>query len=190
MSVQPQTAASSPSGARFLPLRAFDAGLGQWISRKLACGQLVVDMPAGGHLVIATPRPGPQARLSIHSRKCLLRLLVGGDLGVAESYMAGEWSSPDLTAVLRLALHGSSASGPSGGLPTTRLWNRIRHGLNRNTRAGSRRNISVHYDLGNEFFSPWLDAGMNYSSALFTTGRQTLETAQNVKLDRIWTCWS
>jgi cyclopropane-fatty-acyl-phospholipid synthase len=185
MSVQPQAARPSSSGARFLPFRAFDAGLRQWISRKLACGQLVVDTLAGGRLLITGPRPGPQARLSIHNRKCLLRMLVGGDVGVAESYIAGEWSSPDLAAVLGLALRSSPAASRSGGLHATRLWSRIRHGLNRNTRSGSRRNISIHYDLGNAFFAPWLDAGMNYSAALFTSGRQTLESAQNAKLDRI-----
>jgi len=74
--------------------------------------------------------------------------------------------------------------------PRTKNWlvgwarNRISHALRTNTRRGSRRNIAAHYDLGNEFFAPWLDAGMNYSSALYT-GAETLERAQLQKLDRI-----
>ncbi len=129
MSVQPQTAQPAFAAARSLLSRIFDVGLQRWVSRKLACGELVVDMLAGNRLTIVGPRPGPRARLSIHSWKCLLRTLMGGELGVAEAYMAGEWSSPDLAAVLGLALRNSAATNP-GGLPAKRLWHRIWHGLN------------------------------------------------------------
>jgi cyclopropane-fatty-acyl-phospholipid synthase len=186
MSVQTQVQAT-PSGAGVLSLlaRVLDAGLRQWISRRLGCGQLVIDMPTGHCLTVAGARPGPQARLSLHSRTCLPRTLFGGSVGFAESYMAGEWSSPNIAALLGLLLRNRAVFS-SPALRAPRMLSKLRHGLNRNTRRGSRRNISAHYDLGNEFFAQWLDAGMNYSSALFSSADQTLEAAQDAKLDRIF----
>jgi cyclopropane-fatty-acyl-phospholipid synthase len=110
------------------------------------------------------------------------RLALHGDLGAAESYIAGEWSSPDLDALLKLALLNAAAL-PQAGL--VRVLPRLRHELNRNTRRGSRRNIAAHYDLGNAFYSHWLDAGMNYSSGLYLSPAQTLEEAQQAKADRV-----
>jgi cyclopropane-fatty-acyl-phospholipid synthase len=100
--------------------------------------------------------------------------------------MAGEWSSPHVAAVLGLDLRDRAAASRTLELSGPGLPNKLRHALNRNTRRGSRRNISAHYDLGNEFFAQWLDAGMNYSSALFSSAGQTLEAAQDAKLDRIF----
>ena len=99
--------------------------------------------------------------------------------------MAGEWSSPNLGGLLMLALRNSAFAGPLQPLGPPQLLLRLRHALNRNTRRGSRRNIAAHYDLGNEFYAHWLDAGMSYSAALFSSAGQTLEEAQNAKLDRV-----
>ncbi len=151
---------------------------------RLACGQLVVETPGRDYLVFRGVHPGPSAQLSIHHPRFLPRLLTSGDVGFAQSYMAGEWSSPDLHALLTV-LSATSQNNPTARAPVLRMARRLRHALNRNTRRGSRRNIAAHYDLGNAFYQRWLDAGMNYSSALFSAGPQTLEQAQEAKLDRV-----
>jgi cyclopropane-fatty-acyl-phospholipid synthase len=111
-------------------------------------------------------------------------LLTSSDVGFAQSYMAGEWSTPDLHALLTV-LSATSHEKPTERRPRLRIARRLRHALNRNTRRGSRRNITAHYDLGNAFYGFWLDAGMNYSSALFNAAPQSLEQAQEAKLDRV-----
>ena len=132
-------------------------------------------------------RPGPQGRLVIHSWRFLGRLISGWDIGFAESYMAGEWSSPDLTALLTLACRNNSMVESLKPLRFPRFWLRLRHALNRNTRRGSRRNIAAHYDLGNEFYGRWLDSGLTYSAGMFSSGGQTLEEAQEAKIDHVLT---
>jgi len=148
-------------------------------------GKLVIETPTGDRLVLCGRRPGPLAKVTIHSWRCLWRLVSGWDIGFAESYIAGEWSSPDLVALLTLACNNSDLVKPLKALRGPRLWLRLRHAMNRNTRRGSRRNVAVHYDLGNEFYQQWLDPGMTYSSALFSRAGQTLEEAQDAKLDRV-----
>ena len=148
-------------------------------------GKLVIETPTGDRLVLCGRRPGPLAKVTIHSWRCLWRLVSGWDIGFAESYIAGEWSSPDLVALLTLACNNSDLVKPLKALRGPRLWLRLRHAMNRNTRRGSRRNVAVHYDLGNEFYQQWLDQGMTYSSALFSRAAQTLEEAQDSKLDRV-----
>ncbi len=150
--------------------------------RRLHAGRLSIDMPGGERLVFEGPRPGPNAHLRIHSLRVIWRMALRGDVGVAESYIANEWSSPDLRALLRLALR-NAAVRPRLHLP--RFIARLRHALNRNSKRGSRQNIAAHYDLGNDFYSYWLDAGMNYSSGLFSSPTDTLEEAQRAKADRV-----
>lgn len=99
--------------------------------------------------------------------------------------MAGEWSTPDLSAALSLAVANRDIEDRPKLFRTPQFALRLQHALNRNTRRGSRRNISAHYDLGNDFYERWLDAGMNYSSALYSASTQELESAQNAKLDRV-----
>jgi cyclopropane-fatty-acyl-phospholipid synthase len=151
----------------------------------LECGELVIETPAGDRLVLGGRRPGPQAKVTIHSWRCLWRLVSGWDIGFAEAYCAGEWSSPNLVALLKLACDNSTVMSPLKVLRPPRFWMRLRHAKNRNTRRGSRRNITAHYDLGNKFYQQWLDAGMSYSAGLFSSADETLEQAQNVKLDRV-----
>lgn len=151
----------------------------------LECGELIVEIPGGGRMVFRGADPGPQAHLVVRSWRLLARLLFGWDIGFAESYMAGEWSSPDLIALLTLACRNRSIADRLSFFRTPRLWLKFRHALNRNTRRGSRRNIAAHYDLGNEFYKPWLDASMTYSAGLFSDKGQSLEAAQEAKLDRV-----
>jgi cyclopropane-fatty-acyl-phospholipid synthase len=109
-----------------------------------------------------------------------------GATGLAEAYMEGHWSTPDLTRLLLVLEHNLAAMGR--GLPKTKLFrlnDRLGHRRNRNSRKGSRRNISFHYDLGNDFYELWLDPSMTYSSALFEHAGQNLEAAQEAKYRRL-----
>jgi cyclopropane-fatty-acyl-phospholipid synthase len=171
---------AQPNGGAF-PLRALACAALRRILRDLAYGQLVVDTPCG-RLVHDSGRPGPQARLGLHSWRALWRLLAGGNIGFAQAYIEREWSSPDLVALLDLACRNVAVSSRTPLAPL-QAFRRAQHALSRNTRRGSRRNIAAHYDLGNEFFAYWLDEDMTYSSAIFSSPGQTLEAAQHAKLD-------
>jgi cyclopropane-fatty-acyl-phospholipid synthase len=160
---------------------------GWLVARKLAgivAGRIVVQMPNGARHVARGAAPGPEAVLVLHRWRALWRLLIEGDLGFAEAYMDADWSTPDLPALLAFGAVNQDAIGVEAGRPL-RLLRRVRHRCRANTRAGSRRNIEAHYDIGNEFYAAWLDAGMNYSAALFEHGETTLEAAQAAKLDRV-----
>ena len=152
---------------------------------ELECGELVIETPAGNRLVLRGRRAGSQAQVTIHSWRFLWRIISGWDIGFAEAYIAGEWSSPDLVALLKIACNNRALAEPLKALRGPRFWLRLRHAINRNTRRGSRRNIAAHYDLGNEFYQQWLDPGMTYSAALYSVASQSLEEAQNAKLDRV-----
>jgi cyclopropane-fatty-acyl-phospholipid synthase len=168
-----------------LSLRSVTETFLRWLVGDLECGELVIETPAGDRLVLGGRRPGPQAKVTIHSWRCLRRLVSGGDIGFAEAYCAGEWSSPNLVEFLKLVCDNSAVISPLKVLRAPQFWLRLRHAMNRNTRRGSRRNISAHYDLGNKFYQQWLDAGMSYSAGMFSSVDATLEQAQNVKLDRV-----
>jgi cyclopropane-fatty-acyl-phospholipid synthase len=151
----------------------------------LECGELAIATPGAHRFVIHGRRNGPQARLTIHSWRLLARLAFGWDIGFAEAYMAGEWSSPNLVALLQLASCNRAMADKLNFLRNPRLGIRLHHALNRNTRRGSRRNVAAHYDLGNEFYAQWLDAGMTYSAGLFSSADQTLEEAQQAKIEHV-----
>ncbi len=147
--------------------RGLWAALLAGIGGRLQTGQLTVETPSGEHLVFGGKSAGPMASLQIHRWRSLRRLILGGDLGFAESYMDGDWSSPDLAALIEFAVRNEAALGSAiMGTAPLRLLNRLRHLARANTRRGSRRNIAQHYDLGNEFYARWLDPSMTYSSAI------------------------
>jgi cyclopropane-fatty-acyl-phospholipid synthase len=186
MSMQNQEAISrSINPKRSLSSSSLAAALLRRTVGDLECGELVIEMPAGNRLVFGGRRPGPQAKVTVHTWRCLWRLVFGWDIGFAESYCAGEWSSPNLVALLELACENSSVMSPLKPLHASGFLLRLRHAMNRNTRRGSRRNIAAHYDLGNGFYQQWLDAGMSYSAGLFSSVGQTLEQAQDAKLGRV-----
>lgn len=152
----------------------------------LRYGRLTIVWPSGQTMVAAGPCAGPEAEWRLNNFRALRRILTKGDIGLAEGFVAGDWATPDLTALLRLAARNAPHfSQKAWGGPLHRLWNRLRHGARKNSRAGSRRNIFDHYDLGNEFFAAWLDPSMLYSSGLFEGGATTLSQAQAQKLDAI-----
>jgi cyclopropane-fatty-acyl-phospholipid synthase len=184
-----RTLPPSPGAAiRVKPRRApaaAQAALG--LLQRLQAGTLVVHTPDGAtHQASGTTRPDLQATLSVHDWSVFAATLRTGDIGFAEAFMAGDWTTPHLPDLLRLllanrevidkAIHGSWWGS---------LLHRVRHALNRNTRRGSRRNIGAHYDLGNAFYTLWLDETMNYSSAWFGADRaQPLAQAQAAKVRR------
>ena len=131
--------------------------------------------------------PGPAAAIEVRDPAFYSELAWGGSVGAAESYMLGHWSTPDLTALMRLMLVNRDAlDSLEGGL--ARLTAPLRlaaHWLHRNSRSGSRRNISAHYDLGNDFFRLMLDETMMYSCALFERPDMTLAEASRAKLDLV-----
>ncbi|AMJ62023.1 SAM-dependent methyltransferase [Bosea sp. PAMC 26642] len=165
-------------------------GLSRWFLRRMlsriAIGRLTVVTPEGERLYSGHAAPGPQAMIVLKSWRPLRMLLLDGDIGLAEAYRDGDLETPDLTALIELGARNDATLRKlvSGAWPA-RLLNRLRHLINANTRAGSRRNIMAHYDLGNEFYGHWLDDSMMYSSALYDAPTESLEAAQQRKLDRI-----
>ena len=156
------------------------------LARKIECGCITAVLPNGRRIVHTGPQPGPHAKLVIRRWRALWRLMVGGELAFAESFFDGDWWTPDLLALLDLGARNERALQDSiTGVVTQRWISRFKHWARRNTRRGSKRNIAAHYDLGNAFYAHWLDRGMNYSSAVFARSDETLEAAQNRKLDRI-----
>ncbi len=133
------------------------------------------------------PNAELQACLVVHQARFFRRALLGGDMGMGEAYMDGDWSSPDLVALVRLAVRnlGQLESGNALLSLATRLADTLRHRLRPNTVSGSRKNIRAHYDLNNDFFRLFLDRSMMYSCAWYESASDSLETAQFQKLDRI-----
>ncbi|MCK0208516.1 cyclopropane-fatty-acyl-phospholipid synthase family protein [Starkeya koreensis] len=153
---------------------------------QLSMGRLTVVTPEGRRVSARGTAAGPEATLVLHRWRALRRLIVGGDLAFSEAFIDGDWSSPDLPALIELAAHNlPQLSARFAALPPVRAWNRLRHALRRNSRTGSRRNISFHYDLGNEFYRHWLDETMSYSSAIAIAPGQSLENAQAERMEHI-----
>ena len=106
-------------------------------------------------------------------------MMSGGDIGLGEAFIRGEWDSPDLTAFLLLfCINHNAVETLLDGRALIRWWQRVRHFLNGNTKVGARRNIRAHYDLGNHFYAAWLDRTMTYSAAIFAPGDNDLASAQ------------
>lgn len=154
---------------------------------RINAGQLSLVLPDGSnHVFSGGSDTDPRAVLDIKRPRAVRRLLLGGSNGFAEAYMEGDWDTPDLRALLRLAQVNEVALGASiNGLAITRWIDRARHLTRVNSRRGSRRNIAYHYDLGNRFYALWLDASLTYSAALFDGHDLTLEAAQERKIRRI-----
>ena len=145
-------------------------------------GGITFVLPSGREIPIRGAQPGPQARVVINDYRFMARVMAAGDIGFAEGYMAGEWDTPDLTAVLESASLNFDRIGQlSAGNPLMRMFNFFSHLLNRNSRKGSQRNIHAHYDLGNAFYERWLDPTMTYSAARFERPDQPLSAAQQNK---------
>jgi len=182
--------ANKTSFAGLLIGRGAQAGLFAQILRVLLrgieYGRIVVRTPNGDPVEASGKRPGPEAIVTLRNWRPVRRLLVSGDVGFAESYVDGDWDSPDLTAVIELAARNLEViEARLGGVAPVRMLRRLSHLGNANTGSGSRRNIAFHYDLGNAFYGHWLDWRMIYSSGIFDPPNLTLEQAQSKKVQRV-----
>lgn len=155
-------------------------------------GSLEVICPADGSREARThlfgeAGAGLRAAIAVHDERFFSRVLWGGDDAAGDSWVDGDWSSPDPVAVVRLAARNLSELERGNPLLSfaNRLFHRLRHRMNRNTVVGSRRNIQAHYDLSNDFFRLFLDRNMVYSSAVYRHSDDSLEEAQIEKFDRI-----
>ena len=160
----------SPRGARLI----------ERLVSGLRAGQLTIVLPSGRSIDFTGREPGPQATVILNCWRPLRRLILGGAVGFGESYVDGDWTSPDLVAFVRLVARNMAAFDRTiAGSRLLRTVERLRLLLRGNSRRGSRRNIVAHYDLGNAFYSAWLDEAMQYSSALFQTSAETVGMTKN-----------
>ncbi len=152
------------------------------IAQRLDNGRLDVMLPDGRIFRAQGTKPGPAALVEVHEPESFARLVREGDLGFADAYLEGWWSTPDLQAFMDLVMGGNA--NLFEGYPAARLvmlYERLRHLLRGNSKRQARRNIAHHYDLGNDFYAEWLDETMTYSSGLFLTGQEDLARAQRQK---------
>jgi len=157
------------------------------VASRLSVGRMTVVMPDGATYELSSnTAEGPHAVLYVRRYRALSRFVTEGDLGFIESYLDGDWDSPEISNIVELALL-NAASWDAGALQNFfhKLKHRVGHWLRGNSRRGARRNIAAHYDLGNDFYAQWLDPTMTYSSAVFSDTKQSLPDAQIDKYRRI-----
>jgi cyclopropane-fatty-acyl-phospholipid synthase len=154
------------------------------VDRGIAFGSLEILLPDGTRRALGGRGQGPAAAVELRSWRALLRLATSGSAGAYEGWVRGEWASPD--PVQFFALFGRNRATLARGARASGFVlavKRFGHWLRRNHRDGSKRNIEFHYDLGNDFYREWLDAGMTYSSAIFARPGEDLVEAQNAKIE-------
>ncbi len=153
--------------------------------QQLRHGSLSISLPDGSTQTMGDGL-GPHVSVHMHNWTPFGAALKSGDIGFAESYLDGDWTTPQLPALLGLlAANRQALDDVIHGSWTGRFFYRIRHLLNRNTKTNSRKNIHAHYDLGNSFYSLWLDGTMNYSSGIFEGDlQQDMQQAQHAKVRR------
>jgi cyclopropane-fatty-acyl-phospholipid synthase len=153
--------------------------------QKLQHGSLTVQLPDGSMQRFGQ-QTLPHATLVLHNWNPFSAALKSGDIGFAESFIAGDWQTPNLTELLRVLIKNrTEVEGVIYGTWMGRLLYRVKHLLHRNTKANSQKNIHAHYDLGNSFYRLWLDDTMNYSAALFGGDlSQPMAQAQHTKVRR------
>ena len=151
---------------------------------RLKYGTLTVKLPDGSVQRFGNGE-SPMASLHLLNWNVCSAALKSGDIGFAESFIAGDWTTPHLTELLRvLIINRKEVEDVIYGTWLGRFAYRIKHLLNRNTKANSQKNIHAHYDLGNAFYELWLDGTMNYSSAIFETPETSMKDAQHAKVRR------
>jgi cyclopropane-fatty-acyl-phospholipid synthase len=160
--------------------------------RGMTMGRLEMHLPSGQTMTFGGNDAGPEARMEVRSVDFFRKCVLFGGVGFGEAYVDGDWDTTDIRAVLEWFIlnvranpqtRGSSQRIAGTGL--LRFFNRLQHLLRPNSLKNSRRNISEHYDLGNEFYKLWLDETMTYSAAKFSSADQTLEEAQRAKYDAL-----
>ncbi|WP_025053085.1 SAM-dependent methyltransferase [Sulfitobacter noctilucae] len=153
------------------------------MAQGLRNGRCDFVLPDGRIFRAEGANPGHVAELHVHSNDLFARLIREGDLGFCDAYLDGDWSTPDLQAFMDLVHQGNeNLYDGFPGMGLVRRFEQLRFWLQRNSRNQARKNISYHYDLGNDFYGLWLDDTMTYSSALFEAGaQQSTEAAQIAK---------
>jgi cyclopropane-fatty-acyl-phospholipid synthase len=156
------------------------------IERGLRAGALEATLPDGSHRRLGGKAAGPHAIVHLRRWRALARLVTSGSVGWYKAWELGEWSSPDPVALFELFMLNAETLGNTGRAKGPfRLVNRVAHRFRDNDKKRARQNIAHHYDLGNDFYRAWLDAGMTYSSAIFAepiSPEESLEEAQARKL--------
>ncbi len=162
-------------------VNAVDAGLER--------GSMLAHLPDGSTRLLGGRGPGFDARIVLKDWHALLRLATSGSIGWYQAYEAGEWESDDLVSLFAVMGDNARSLGSTARSSGPFKWvANLAHRFNRNNREGSQRNIAAHYDLGNDFYSAWLDPSMTYSSALgldAKAGVEALEAAQRDKVAAI-----
>ena len=170
---------TSTDGQKNLP-RYFSQSFA--VAQNIKAGRLDIILPDGRTFSASGAELGPIAILEVHNEELFARLIREGYVGFSEAYMDGWWSTPDLQSFMDLV--NTDNDDMYNGYPGQRLvqmYEKLRFWLQRNHKSQARKNISYHYDLGNDFYGLWLDDTMTYSSALFATGQESLEAAQTAK---------
>ena len=181
----------STPGTRIVPART--AGLLAGIARRAVLSHLekiergLITVIEGNERRAFGRQGGLIATITVHDPAFYSDMAFGGSIGAGEAYMAGFWSADDLTTLVRIiVLNRRVLTDIEGGLAAfAQPLHWLMHALRKNTQAGSRKNISAHYDLGNDFYSLWLDRTMTYSCNIFEREQTTLEEAATEKYDRI-----
>lgn len=183
------TLAAGPADRLLVPFASLFHRMLDRIDLGLETGSIEASLPDGSNRVLGGRGDGPVAIVEIASWTALIRLATGGSAGWYIAWSRREWTSPDPVPLFDLFMRNRRPLGEVGrARGIMRLARRAWHALRRNHRSGARRNIEFHYDLGNDFYSLWLDPGMTYSSALFDepiSSEQSLESAQATKLRAI-----
>ena len=149
---------------------------------KLNSGRVDFILPDGRRFRAVGAKPGPVAEVNINNPDVFARLVREGDLGFSDAYLDGWWTTPDLQAFMDF-IHADNDDmyDEFPGMGLVRAWEKARFWFQSNSKRQALKNISYHYDLGNDFYRLWLDDTMTYSSALFTTSQESLENAQVAK---------
>lgn len=155
------------------------------IAERIRFGTFEITVPEGVTRRFGGQAPGPVGRLFVRNNRFIRRMILGGNVGLGESYMDGDWDSPNLADFLTVgAMNYEALDDTLNGSAIYRAFNRLVHNrFNGNSREGSRRNIAHHYDLGNDFYERWLDPSMTYSSAQYADRAPDLSSAQALKYD-------
>jgi cyclopropane-fatty-acyl-phospholipid synthase len=174
------------------PVATFYQRLLVKVLKSMKAGRLDIHLPNEQKIVLGGDVNGPHAAIMVRNTAFFQKCVLFGGVGFGEAYVDGDWETPDLRAVIEWFVHnvrndpnlrGSSQRIPGVGL--LRWFNRVQHLLRPNSISTSKRNISEHYDLGNDFYKLWLDPTMTYSAAKFTSEDQTLEEAQRAKYEAL-----
>ncbi|XDZ64857.1 class I SAM-dependent methyltransferase [Alphaproteobacteria bacterium LSUCC0684] len=156
------------------------------VLQNIRAGTLHLMLADGSTYKFTGDKPGPEADLQINSRAALGQIMRDGKMGFCEAFMTGGVSSTRLAALIELVVLQNAYVEENLKFSRIKTWLRLMyHQMRSNTKAGSRKNISFHYDLGNSFYAKWLDQSMTYSSAIFEDESQDLTRAQEAKYRRL-----